>query len=136
MCEEHVEILAAVNSLQDEFVVLETEVGERLRTLEEQSHETNEHVRDLENCFHTTRYREVIDRLDVLVCGDSTKGQLGLETIVNGSEALGVEPMRKTLGRVATSHDRWIWLAGIMGVGTIGSLIAWIAFFLSRGPMP
>ena len=77
--------------------------------------------------------QETVKSLNSLVFGDPRKGELGLATIINGSKALGVEPLRKTLSRVALTHDRFVWLAGIFGITTITGLIGLILFLLNRG---
>ena len=77
--------------------------------------------------------QETVKSLNSLVFGNPRRGELGLATIINGSKELGVEPLRKTLTRVALTHDRFVWLAGIFGVTTITGLIGVILFLLNRG---
>jgi len=137
MCEDNnKEVLGAVSLLENELHGFKSEVSARLSDLEVQGDQTAECVRELDRCFQTSEYRDTINQLDKVVRGDPTTNTLGLSTIIYGSKALGVEPIRDTLNRVALAHDRWRWLAGVLGISTIGSLIAWIAFLLSRGPLP
>jgi hypothetical protein len=80
--------------------------------------------------------QETVENLNMLVFGNPQLGELGLAIIINGSEELGVEPLRKTLSRVAITHDRFVWLAGILGVTSITGLIGWVLFLLNRGGLP
>jgi hypothetical protein len=79
---------------------------------------------------------DIVHQLDTLVRGDTKTGELGIVMIVNGSEEFGVEPIRVTLRRISKTYDRLAWLAGILGISTVGSLIAWILFLLGSKGVP
>ena len=80
--------------------------------------------------------RSTVRQLDVLIRGDTQTGEMGLTMIINGSKEFGVEPIRTTLRRISRTYDRLTWLAGILGVSTIGSLIGWALFLLGSKSTP
>lgn len=108
---------------------------ERVGMIEERLEQLGEVDAELEGFADVARLSATISKLDALVRGDPDSGVIGLDTIVNGSERLNVEPIRATLHRVATTHDRLVWLAGFLGITTVASLITWL-FVIFSGSVP
>lgn len=126
--------------MEDRIALLEKRLAKVEIEMEEATDLLDKAKETLEKISQTTeplsrldlqKLEKTVAYLDELVSGDPGRGKIGLDTIVNGSEALGVEPMRVTLKRLATTHDRFVWLAGLFGVTSIGSLIAWVMFFIN-----
>lgn len=137
MCEEgHEEVIEQLKHLSEQFESYEA----RLKSVEEmQQHMDKMLSSDSLNTLMKnglTEVLETVNSLNTLVFGNPRKGELGLAVIINGSKELGVEPLRSTLSRVALTHDRFIWLAGILGITTITGLISFILWLLNRGGVP
>ncbi len=78
---------------------------------------------------------EILQELNGLVRGDRKSGTPGLKSIVYGSEALGVKPIRVVMKEFATdleivldTHARWRWLLGILSLTSVAGVIGWILF--------
>ena len=83
-------------------------------------------------------FNELLEVLNGLLRGDRDSGTPGLKSIVYGSEALGVLPIRKAIEKtwdrieeIAEKQDRVLlfegrikWLAGIFGITGLLSLIS------------
>ena len=137
MCEEgHEEVIEQLKHLSEQFESYEA----RLQSVEKmQKHMDEVLSSDSLNVLMRNgldEIEETVHSLNNLVFGNPRKGELGLAVIINGSKELGVEPLRKTLSRVALTHDRFVWLMGILGVTTITGLIALVLWLLNRGGMP
>ena len=100
--------------------------------------EIEERLDKIEKCLYQDgpEFQVLLEDLHKIVRGDPAKKELGLETIVYGSKELGVESIRDTLNRVAKTHDRVLWLLGILGIGTISTAVGWLLFLINKGPVP
>ncbi len=84
-----------------------------------------------------------IVELNGLLRGDRKAGTPGLKSIVYGSKALGVKPIRDMmtdfaddLGVVMTTHARWRWLLGILSLTSVAGVIGWILFLREIAGVP
>ncbi len=95
---------------------------------------TEESIEDiLERLREIEHEHEILEILNGLVRGDRDKGTPGLKSIVYGSEALGVKPLRDELRELNEKMDRILlfegrvkWVASLFGVSSIISLATFI----------
>lgn len=86
---------------------------------------------------------ELVAELNGFISGNRRTGTLGLKSIVYGSKALGVKPIRETmedfakdLGIVMTTHARMKWIIGILSLTSVSGVIGWVLFLRELAGAP
>ncbi len=122
------------------------EVSGRITEIEDRLDDIDQAQERVSKILDSREVREALVLLSELngwILGDRKTGTPGLRSIVYGSKALGVKPIRDMmtdfaddLGVVMTTHARWRWLLGILSLTSVAGVIGWILFLREIAGVP